>query len=433
MTDPLTAIYLVPMVVVLAIYLGLRRRSHREGLALRQASAEEGMTEPATLHPVVDPARCIGSGSCVRSCPERTVLRVVDGKAELVDPGHCIGHGACMSACPVDAITLVFGTETRGVDIPMVEPNFETNIGGIFIAGELGGMGLIRNAIEQGRQAIESIRKVDGNGDDSTYDVIIVGAGPAGFSATLAAQEHGLRYQTIEQDTLGGAVAHYPRNKVVMTAPAHLPLVGKVKIAETTKEALLEFWQQVERQTQVKISYKERAERITKVGHVFEIETSRGSYRTRTVLLAIGRRGTPRKLEVPGEDLSKVVYRLIDPEQYRHQKVLVVGGGDSALEAATSIAEEPGTTVTLSYRGDGFNRAKAKNRRKVQAAESDGRLQVLLRSNVLTIASDHVDLDHDGQPLRIANDAVLICAGGVLPTSFLEQTGIAVETKHGTR
>lgn len=332
----------------------------------------------------------------------------------------------------MDAISLVFGTETRGIDIPVVQPNFETDVPGIFIAGELGGMGLIRNAIEQGRQAMDAIRRLDGIGSAVTQDVVIVGAGPAGFAASLAAHEHKLDYVTVEQETLGGTVSHYPRGKLVMTAPAELPLIGKVRFKETTKEILLAFWQDVESKTGIAINYRERMETITQTDGGFEIKTSSAIYRARAVLLTIGRRGTPRKLGVPGEDQPKVVYRLIDPQQFRGQHVLVIGGGDSALEAATSIADEPGTTVSLSYRSEAFGRAKEKNRQRVIDAEAAGRLRVLMKSTVVEITPTHVRLQCEDGILELDNDAVIVCAGGILPTAFLKEIGITVETKHGT-
>ncbi|HLF95640.1 MAG TPA: NAD(P)-binding domain-containing protein [Methylococcaceae bacterium] len=426
------AVYGASLLASWAGYSALRARRQRRALSILNANRASGLMEPASLHPVINPNRCIGCASCVSACPEGDVLGIVDGRARLINPTHCIGHGACKAACPMDAITLVFGTEKRGVEIPLVKPNFETNVPGIFIAGELGGMGLIRNAIEQGRQAMESIRAVSGIGTGEQLDVVIVGAGPSGFSASLAAMQHKLRYVTLEQDSLGGTVFQFPRGKIVMTAPVNIPLVGLTKIRETTKEALLELWQAIERKTGVKIRYNERMESIEPVDDGFLVKSSQASYRTRSVLLAIGRRGTPRKLGVPGESLSKVVYRLIDPEQYRNRHVLVVGGGDSALEAATSIADEPGATVTLSYRADSFSRSKEKNRERVAAAEQDGRLRVLLKSDVERIDADRVVIRHQGQAVELKNDAVIVCAGGVLPTPFLKQIGIMVDTKHGT-
>ena len=390
------------------------------------------MTEPASLHPIINQNQCIGCGACVKACPEHNVLGIIRQKAELIGPTHCIGHGACKVACPMDAISLVFGTEQRGMDIPFINPDFETNVPGIFIAGELGGMGLIRNAVTQGKQAIDSIRKRGRNGKGKLLDVVIIGAGPSGFSASLAAMEHKLNAVTVEQETLGGTVSHYPRGKIVMTAPVVLPLIGKVAFRETTKETLLKFWQDVEKRTRVKINYQERVEGIQSKDSHYEVKTTQKTYPTRNVLLAIGRRGTPRKLDVPGEDSSKVVYRLIDPEQYRGKHVLVVGGGDSALEAAISISEESGTTVTLSYRSESFSRAKQKNRDKVDRAAKAGRMKVMLKSNVKAIEGKQVRIEHKGTIAALRNDAVIVCAGGILPTGFLKEIGITVETKYGT-
>ena len=317
------------------------------------------------------------------------------------------------------------------MDIPLLTPRFETTVPGIFIAGELGGMGLIRNALEQGRQAVEAIRS-RGKASGDVLDLLIVGAGPAGFAASLTAMAHGMRFATIEQESLGGCVFQYPRGKLVMTAPATVPLIGKINFRQTSKEALLEFWKEAERKTGVKINYRERVEDIARESGAFLVKTSRAQYRARSVLLAIGRRGTPRKLNVPGEELPKVVYRLIDPQQYAGQRVLVVGGGDSALEAAASVAESGSGGVVLSYRGDAFDRAKARNRERVQVAANSGVLKVLLKSNVKQIDREQVAIEHAGEMLNVRNDAVIVSAGGVLPSDFLRRVGISVETKYGT-
>ena len=431
--SPAIGVYALAFGVIWALYIGSRSRAEARSRAKKAEAAEAGLLEPASLHPIIDPSKCVGCGACVRACPEGDILGLIHGKAELVEPSHCIGHGACKEACPRDAITLVFGTEKRGVDIPDVGPDFQTNVPGIFIAGELGGMGLIRNAIEQGRQAMDSVRKQGRRrSSNDAYDVIIVGAGPAGFSASLAAMEQKLRFLTIEQDSFGGTVAHFPRGKLVMTAPATLPLIGKVRFKEVQKEDLLAFWEDAKRKTGLKINYGEQVGAIKQIGSEFELRTTRASYRTSAVLLTIGRRGTPRKLEVDGEEQAKVVYRLIDPEQYRQQHVLVVGGGDSALEAAASIAEEPGTTVTLSHRSKSFSRAKLKNRERVKAAEKSGQLTVLLQSGVKRVGLHDVEIEQQGRHMRIKNDAVIVCVGGILPTAFLKSVGIEVETKYGT-
>jgi thioredoxin reductase len=423
-------IYLIPVLVLALVHIRSRNRNTAAALAAQKEAIEAGLTEPSSLHPFIDVNKCLGAGGCVHACPEEAI-GLIGGKAYLVNPSVCIGHGACAAACPHNAISLVFGTEKRGMDIPQVDPNFETNVKGIFIAGELGGMGLIRKAASQGTQAINAIKKLKGSGH--AFDVVIVGAGPAGMASSLGAIENELRYVTLEQEgSLGGAIFQYPRNKIAMTAPVKLPIIGQINMGEISKEALLEFWAGVVKKTGMKVNFNERMESITKTDKGFVVKTNKQSYDTRTVLLAIGRRGTPRKLGVPGEDLPKVVYSLIDPEQYRNMHVLVVGGGDSALEAACSIADEPGTTVTISYRSEAFGRGKPKNRERLQALEARGKIKIMLKSNVKGVTKDKVSLEYQGQIIELANDAIIVCAGGILPTPFLKEIGIMVETKFGT-
>jgi len=427
-------IYLVPVMIILRLYFYFSNKKTVINKAIKDEAISSGMSEPASLHPIINSSQCIGCATCVNACPESKngVLGLIKGKAELINPTHCIGHGACKTACPVGAITLVFGTEKRGIDIPHIQPNFETNIKNIFIAGELGGMGLIRNAVEQGKQAMMSIIKEKHKLKDGYVGVVVVGAGPAGIAASLTAMEQGLSFSTLEQDSLGGTVASFPRGKLVMTAPVNLPLFGKVNFKETTKEKLLELWQKVVEQTGLIINFKERVDAIEVAEHGFKVITNKAEYLTHSVLLAIGRRGTPRKLGAEGEEQNKVVYRLIDPEQYLGQHVLIVGGGDSALEAAISIAEQPDTTVTLSYRSPGFSRAKEKNRQKIQSLHEQDKLQLLLESTIDNIAEKEVTIQCKDKAVTIPNQAVIICAGGILPTGFLKNIGISVETKYGT-
>lgn len=425
--------YLVPaLLVAFATQLHLRaRRKHAHVCrAVLKEAVEAGLVEPPSLHPVVDLSVCVGSGACVHSCPEKA-LGIIDGRGALINPTHCIGHGACAAACPVGAIKLVFGTERRGVEIPQVSADFETNLPGVFIAGELGGMGLIRNATRQGVAAVAAVAKRPRGRAD--YDVVIVGAGPAGIAATLAAEQAKLRYVTIEQEgSVGGTTYHYPRNKLVMTAPMKLPLVGEIKLREVSKEELMKIWQGVLDKVHPAIRFGERMEDIAPDGTGFAIKTSKGSYRAASVVLAIGRRGTPRKLGAPGEDHPKVVYRLIEAAQYRGRRVLVVGGGDSALEAALDIAAEPGSAVTLAYRGKAFDRVKPKNRARLDAAVAAGQLQLQLETTVQQIATDQVTLQRGAESLALCNDAVIVCAGGELPTPLLKKIGIKVEAHYGT-
>jgi thioredoxin reductase/ferredoxin len=428
------ALYGAPLAVTLAVYLRRQRRIAAHLRQVQEDAVAAGMTEPASLHPLIDASKCLGCGACVKACPEQPhheVLGLIDGKAVLVGPTECIGHGACKAVCPFDAITLVFGTERRGLDIPVLKPNFESNVRGIYVAGELGGMGLIKNALAQGQQALEAIAKA-GVKRPGALDVLIVGAGPAGLAASLAAKKLGLAYQTIEQDSLGGAVFQYPRGKLVMTAPVELPIVGKVHFRNTSKETLLKFWTDACNNNGLNIRYQERVEAVEAKDGAFHVRAGSQQYVACAVLLAIGRRGTPRKLGVPGEELPKVVYRLIDPEQYRGSKVVVVGGGDSALEAAASVAELGDTSVILSYRGEAFQRAKQRNRQRVEEASSKGQLKVLLNSQIREIRPDEVLLKNAGQELKVSNDAVIVSAGGILPNDFLRSIGIEVETKYGT-
>ncbi len=427
-------LYCLPLMVIVVVYISRQRRVHQRSHRAREETVAAGLTEPASLHPIIDASRCLGCGACVKACPEQPhheVLGLINGKAVLVGPTDCIGHGACKTVCPFDAITLVLGTERRGIDIPVLKPNFESNVPGIYVAGELGGMGLIKNALVQGRQALEAIAKAAVK-RPGAMDVLIIGAGPAGLAASLAARQTGLNYQTLEQDSLGGAVFQYPRGKLVMTAPVELPIVGKVQFRNTSKEELLRFWTQTCDRNSLNIRYRERVESIERKDGAFHVRSTKAQYVASAVLLAIGRRGTPRKLGVRGEELPKVVYRLIDPEQYRGRQVVVVGGGDSALEAAASIAELGDTSVILSYRGDAFQRAKQRNRQRVEAAAATDRLEVLLNSQVREIRPEEVVLVLSGQELKISNDAIIVSAGGILPNDFLRSIGIEVETKYGT-
>lgn len=424
------AAYLLPLAAVLFFYARIRRRQESAASKVLKEMVEAGLTEPSSLHPVIDLSKCLGAGACITACPEEA-LGIIKGKAHFIEPAACLGHGACQIACPHDAITLVFGTEKRGMDIPQVDPNFETNVPGIFIAGELGGMGMIRKAALQGSEAMKTIctRK----GAANQLDLVIVGAGPAGLTSGLVAIEKKMRYVILEQESsLGGCIYQYPRGKICMTAPFKFPLVGEVKWNEISKEQLFEFWNGVLEKTGMQINLGERMETITRTDNGFIVKTTKQSYDTKTILLAIGRRGTPRKLGVPGEELSKVVYRLIDAEQYKNMHVLVVGGGDSALEAAIAIAEQPGTTVALSYRSDAFGRGKQKNRDRLLELEKEGKIRVLLKSNVKLIEPDKVTLDHNGQIIELENEAIIVSAGGILPTPFLKEIGVMVEAKFGT-
>ena len=410
------------------------RKEERIARALQEQAIRDGLHEPVSIRPYVDLSKCMGSASCIRVCPEQAVLQIIGGVAQIVQGSHCVGHGACEAACPVDAIRLEFGSERRGVDIPFISPEFETNVHGLYVVGELGGMGLVANAVEQGAQGVRNLRKTLSRSVEAEVDVLIVGAGPAGLGAALEANRSGLSYRLLEQGEFGGAIRHFPRQKLVMTRPIDFPGYKKVKVHTIRKEELIALFEEVIAATGLVIHDNERVDAIRPAGEgVFAVETSKGSIRAQKVVIAVGRAGTPRRLGVPGEDAEKVSYRLLDPELYEHQHILVVGGGDSALEAACSLAEQPGNRVTLSYRGAKVNRAKAANISRMEAMAVSDALNLVFESTVERIESDRVVLSHLGESKVLANDFVFVFAGGVLPFAFLEKAGIQIETHFGQR
>ncbi len=419
-------------IVVIAVYLRRKEKESRITDEKIKLAREEGLFEPVSLHPYVDVNRCIGTGACIEACPEKDILGMRSGKATVINASRCIGHGACFHACPTEAITLRIGTEKRGVDIPHVSKDFETNVHGIYIAGELGGMGLIKNAVEQGRQAVEHIAKSLKKDHNAEYDLLIVGAGPAGISGSLTAKKHNLRFLLVEQDTLGGTVFTYPRTKVIMTAPMDLPLAGKIKLFETSKPELLDMWLNILSKFNISIRENCKVESVVRTGNVFDVITADGQHITAAfVLLATGRRGTPRKLNVPGEEKGKVAYRLIEPEEITGKNILIVGGGDAAVESALLLAGQ--NHVVISYRGEVFNRIKPRNNIDINKALAAGKLQAKFNTNLTKIEDDCVTLSSgEGErELKLSNDLVFIFAGGELPTQFLEKTGITITRKFG--
>ncbi len=417
---------------ILFYYLWKKHKNSKVVSQKIERAIELGFHEPVTLHPVIDPEKCIGSGACVAACPEKDILGIVSGHAKTINASRCVGHGACFHACPVEAITLVIGTEKRGVELPHVSPEFETNIPGLFIAGELGGMGLIKNAVAQGKQAVEFINKKIKRNGQAKYDLIIVGAGPAGIGATLTAAKNNLKFLTIEQESLGGTVFNFPRAKIVMTSPMDLPLYGKVNLSETSKSELLELWSEVLGKNNITINEQEKVESIEKIDLHFTIKTNKDIYTSSSVLLSIGRRGSPRKLNVPGEEKEKVYYKLIEPELIHNLNILVVGGGDSAIESAILLADE-NNQVALTYRNESFSRLKPKNLERINEAISTKKIKVIFNSKIKEIKDTEVVLSKNdtNSEVILKNDLVYIFAGGELPTQFLEKIGIKITKKFG--
>jgi thioredoxin reductase (NADPH) len=428
-------IYLVFIGMAVAIpffYIRSERRKSAKAEQILQKAIERGLDEPVSLHPYIDPKICIGSGACVKSCPEVNVLGLITNRGQLIAPAKCIGHGLCQASCPVDAITLVFGTEKRGVDIPFIKANFESNVPGVFIAGELGGMGLIRNAVTQGKQAAHFIAEsLHGQPHNSALDLIIIGAGPAGIAAALQAKLDKLNFLLLDQEDLGGTILSYPRQKLVMSQPMVLPMYGAITYRELRKEQLMDIFTDVFKKTGLQVNASEKVDSVERQEQIFHIVSTRGHYQAKRVLLAIGRRGSPRKLGVPGEKAGKVAYRMLDPEKYHDMHLLVVGGGDSAVETALALSEQHGNTVHLSYRREALFRIKEGNEQKITEAFKLRTVIPLFKSGVTQIETDCAYIDHDGNQLKIPNDYVFVFAGGELPGDFLKKIGIEFTRKFG--
>ena len=427
----LVASFLTVGVGIYLFFLRRRRRQARDTHTLK-TSIEKELHLPPSLHPVIDPNTCIGSLSCIKVCPEGDILGIVDGRAALVVAANCIGHSRCELECPVGAIKLVFGTSERGLDLPEVDEFFETNRAGVHIIGELGGMGLIKNAVRQGMQLGHRFKSILKPLAVGQVHATIVGAGPAGIAAALTMKEAGLSFVLVDQGTsLGGTIANYPRQKLVMTETVDLPYYGKFGKPLISKEALLEMFSEALRNAAIKIHHGVKVAELNGDDGNFEVLTDKGKIKCQKVVLAIGRMGTPRKLEVPGEELPKVTYLLLHPKQYAGKKVLVVGGGDSALEIAQMVAAEAGTEVSISYRSPAFGRAKQRNKDNIETLIRDGRVNAIMSSNVVSIHPDKVVLDVAGERTEIANDYVVINVGGVLPTEFLKSLGVSIQRHVG--
>ena len=428
---------LLPLLMALilagaALPIILKHRRHDRMVREKMRRARElGSHETTSLHPRVDEGLCIGCEECVRGCPEQDVLMTYRHKAVVVDASECVGHGICERVCPVGAISLVVGTESRGLELPKLSENFETSVPGLYVVGELGGMGLIRNAIWQATQAVAHVGKRGAKAPAGGHQLLIVGAGPAGLAAAIAAKSAGLSFRIIEQGEVGGSMLHYPRRKLVMTHPAELPGVGPFPFKEVEKEPLVEFWRTTAAALDLRIESGVTLSKVRRENNVLIGETSAGPISAACVILALGRRGSPRRLEVPGEESAQVLYRLMEPEQFDGRACLVVGGGSSALETALSLSERPGTIVTLAHRRETFTGARAALIERFLAAEKAGKLRVLRTAKVTAVEAGRVLLDIAGAKAELGNDVVFVMIGGLPPYELLKASGVDLEVKFG--
>jgi thioredoxin reductase len=333
------------------------------------------------------------------------------------------------------AITVARGNAANRVVVPDVDANFETSVPGLYIVGELGGRALIKNAVNEGRVAADHVvkvaarRRADHASASDTADVAIIGSGPSGLSAGLVAHRAGIDYVHLEQGTLAETVRKYPRHKVLFAEPLTMPLYGDLWVSDASKESLLAVWESVISRTGLRVKTGQQVRGIAREKGAFVITTPDATYRALAVILALGRRGTPRRLAVPGEELPTVFYDVAEMSDFAGRRVLVVGGGDSAIESALGLANQAGTTVTLSYRGDAFARLKDRNRARIDAAIAAGRITALLRSQVREIRGDVTVLDVAGTTKIVPCDDVVIRIGGEPPTALLEQLGVRMVTK----
>ncbi len=420
-------------VLVMAVFTMLSARKHHQTMV-----APATTVGPRILVHDINDDRCTGCDACVAVCPTN-VLDLVANKSRVLRFQDCIQCEACMFACPTEALVMFpEGSTPPPLKIPEIDENFQTAVPGQYLIGEVAGKPLVKNAANLGRSSIEHMLATGlrpgamGRGENQ-FDVAIVGSGPGGLSAALSCIQRGLSYVVLEKEQeIASTISRYPKGKLVMAEPYDTENLSLLPVFDAAKEQLIPIWRELLDRVGVKVKQGESVESVQRGGDgAFDIRTTVGAYRAQRVVMSIGTRGKPRTLQVQGENLPKVFSLLEDPDEWRGRTVMVVGGGDSACEAALALADA-GAKVMISYRGKGFNRAAPKNKQTIEAYAAEGRIKAKLGSQVLGFEPDSVTLAlGDGSQKRYANDAAFVLIGADPPVQWLEKMGIRfVERPH---
>jgi len=420
-------------ILLMAVFTMLSARKRHAGII-----APAQTVGPRILVHDINDDRCTGCDACVAVCPTN-VLDLVGNKSRVLRFQDCIQCEACMFACPTDALVMFpEGTVPPPLKVPEIDENFQTVVPGQYLIGEVAGKPLVKSAANLGRAVVEHMVQTGLRGgalgqSDTIVDVAIVGSGPGGLSAALTCIQKGLSYVVLEKEQMiASTIARYPKGKLVMAEPYDTLNLSFLPVFDSAKEQLIPIWQELIQRVGLHINQGESVETVTRTSDgAFEIRSTVNTYRAQRVVLSIGTRGKPRTLQVPGENLPKVFSLLEDPDEWRGRSVLVVGGGDSAVEAALALADA-GAKVMISYRGKGFNRAAPKNKQAIEAYAAEGRIKPKLGSQVLQFDADSVTVAlSDGAQKRYPNDAAFVLIGADPPVAWLEKMGVKfVERPH---